>query len=160
VLAAALALFFAASPPAAVPPRVERAAAARGVEPEILAAIVMQESGFRRGLLRCVPSASGALAPFTCDMGLGQINDLWITKWGLDPNRLRRDDDYNLAVAARILGDLRRRYAAVEPTTWYSRYHSVTPKKRWPYQARIDSWLAMFRQPSVPCSPPVSVATR
>lgn len=131
--------------------QVQVAAAAQGVEPDILAAIVQVESGGRRGRVRCVPARRGSPSPVTCDYGLAQVNDLWVARWRLDPARLRSDDSYTLAVAARILSDLRRRYGG-EPS-WWGRYHSATPKLRARYEARVRVAIAALRRtcPPRPC---------
>lgn len=123
---------------------IETVATHHKVDPKLLAAIVRTESNFESGIKACWPwfSKREGVCRHTCDYGLAQINELWIRKWKLDPNRLQYDDRYNLGVAARILRLLQQEYAELEPENWFGRYHSGTPSKRAIYEGRLGTFLA------------------
>jgi hypothetical protein len=118
---------------------IRKAGTKYGVDPEVLAAIALVESDFRSGRLACWPVTLPDRCEPTCDYGLAQVNQLWITKWGLSPCRLLRDDQYNLEVASRILRDLKKRYPD-EPNYW-SRYHDSRPDHREPYEKTVMALL-------------------
>jgi hypothetical protein len=99
----------------------------------IFAAIVKQESTFRPGIKVCHGGR-------TCDYGLGQINQLWIREWDLDPHRLQHDDEYNLDTSARILSKAIRAYGKKDPKA-YSRYHDSRPDRRLVYEQLVERWI-------------------
>lgn len=110
------------------------------VEPEILTAILRQESNFESGIKACWIVHRYRTCQITCDYGIAQINELWIKKWGLDPDRLQNDDSYGIRIAARLLAILKREYGHEE--NWWGRYHSATPSKRSAYEERLHGFIA------------------
>jgi hypothetical protein len=111
------------------------------LDPITLATIVRQESNFRADISHCYNVYRRGTCAHTCDLGLAQINSVWVEKWGLNPCRLIHDDGYNLQVAARILKNLKNRYGMKEPLTWFSRYNSSVDKYRQDYQERLNGFL-------------------
>ena len=67
-----------------------------GVEPLLLVAIVRQESNFRPATKSCYIVARNRASYPTCDYGITQVNQVWVDKWGLEPERLVEDDAYAL----------------------------------------------------------------
>ena len=121
---------------------VYAAAQQYGINPLILAGIVHQESNFRSGLKQCWSVYRHHQTEVTCDYGLAQVNELWIRRWNLDPDKLQNDDAYNLCVAARILKSLRKTYEDLEPSNWWGRYHSGTPSVRATYEGKLMARMA------------------
>lgn len=111
------------------------------LDPITLATIVRQESNFRSDAKNCYVVYRHGTCVHTCDLGLAQINSVWVEKWNLNPCLLTHDDGYNLQVAARILKNLKNRYGMTEPLTWFSRYNSSVDKYRQDYQARLNTFL-------------------
>jgi soluble lytic murein transglycosylase-like protein len=114
----------------------------QGVKPRLLAAIIRRESNFRSGLKSCwTVKLRRGRTRFTCDLGIAQVNQLWVDKWKLDADRLQNEDSYNIAVAARVLGWVKK-YFGDDPN-WYARYHSGTPSLKREYAAQVGTYLAM-----------------
>jgi soluble lytic murein transglycosylase-like protein len=111
------------------------------LDPVLLAAIVRQESDYRAGLRSCWIVHRYDTCQVTCDYGLAQVNELWIKKWALDPQKLQFDDSYNIMIAARILRGLQREHGESDED-WYGRYHSGTPSKKSIYLEKLDALLA------------------
>jgi hypothetical protein len=110
------------------------------VSGRLLAAILKQESNFESGLKNCwTVQLKRGRTRFTCDLGIAQVNQLWIDKWHLNPDLLQNDDGYNIATAARILAWLKHYFP---DDGWYGRYHSNTPSKKAAYIERLDGFLA------------------
>lgn len=120
---------------------VDAASSRYGVDPQLLVAIVRQESNFRSGIKQCWVHHPRSGTVITCDYGLAQINEFWIGHWHLDADKLLNDDRYNLMVAARILRMLARLYREDEPLNWYGRYHSATPSLRAEYEDKLQPML-------------------
>lgn len=115
----------------------------QGVKPSLLAAIIRRESNFKSGLKSCwVVKLRHGRTRNTCDFGIAQVNQVWIDKWKLDPERLQNDDDYNIAVAARVLGWMKKYFGENDPH-WFARYHSGTPSLKREYAAQVGTFLAM-----------------
>jgi hypothetical protein len=125
---------------------IYRTARASELDPITLAAIVRQESNFRPDCSSCYIIYKNRSCYSTCDLGLAQINLVWVNKWGLNGCRLVHDDAYNLQVAARILKALKNRYGLEEPLTWFSRYNSATERYRDKYQGRLNVFLVQRGQ--------------
>jgi hypothetical protein len=120
--------------------RISKAIAAgaieRHIDPMVVAAIIAQESHFRRSLYVCHPNNrfEGGRA---CDAGIGQVNwQTWGAHLSLDRHRLVHDDAYNVGVVVSILSDLKRRFGRNEET-WWTRYHDSRPEKREAYFALV-----------------------
>lgn len=111
------------------------------IDPITLATIVRQESNFKADTQTCYIVYRHHTCDVTCDLGLAQINLVWVEKWGLSPCRLVYDDSYNLQVAGRILKALKNRYGMSEPLTWFSRYNSSSERFRQNYQERLNGFL-------------------
>ena len=115
----------------------------QGVKPRLLAAIIRRESNFRSGLKSCwIVKLRHGRTRFTCDLGIAQVNEVWIDKWKLDRERLQNDDGYNIAVAARVLGWMKKYFGERDPN-WYARYHSGTPSLKREYAGQISAYLAL-----------------
>jgi hypothetical protein len=119
---------------------IDRWALKYEVDPSLIVAIIRQESNFEPSLKSCWPAPWKSPEAVTCDHGLTQINETWVRKWNLDADKLVTDDEYNVAVAARILAILHRYYGQ-EPE-WYGRYHSSTPSKKRQYLSQLALILA------------------
>ena len=111
------------------------------IDPFLLAAIVRKESTFRSGLKVCYIRHAQNACFATCDLGISQINQSWVSRWHLDEDLLRYDDGYNLRVASRILSNIKRDYGDEE--TYWSRYNSSTDSSRVRYEAGVESYLAL-----------------
>jgi hypothetical protein len=112
------------------------------VDPELMVALIRIESNFQSGLKACWPAPWKGEGQTTCDHGLAQINQTWIDKWMLDPEKLVKDDSYNIYVQARILAWIKRYYGHEQ--NWYGRYHSATPSKKALYVNRLEGFLAQL----------------
>lgn len=121
---------------AAVPREAERisrlivdAALAHDLDPLLVAAIVRHESlDFRSGRQSCN-------GPRGCDLGLGQVNEVWVHELDLDAKRLQHDDRYNLRVTARLLA--RARVGHEHEPRWWSRFHDGRPSRRARYEQMV-----------------------
>lgn len=145
----------AAADPAAPPlgPMIAAAAQWAGLTPELLAAVVWVESrGWPwalnvRGQSIYPQSHAEAvrllrrLGPDGVDIGIAQIHyPIWGPALGLSPEQLL-DPWTNLHAAALIL-----RYTMILEPGWggVGRYHSATPKRKWPYaRAVAETWRAL-----------------
>jgi hypothetical protein len=110
---------------------IVEAAAEHDLDPRLVAAVVRHESHFRRGLRSCHPRG--------CDLGLGQVNELWIEELALDAERLQHDDRYNLRVTARLLAEARLGHE--DDPRWWSRFHDHRPSRRAKYESRAMVWV-------------------
>ncbi len=113
---------------------IEWAAKKTDEDPYLLAAIVYVESRFRPSQKACWEwiDWDQKVCRYTCDYGLGQVNEVWIKAWKLDADKLQNDDYYNLLIAAKILHKLRLMYGT-EPQ-WWSRYHHARDNERVKYE--------------------------
>lgn len=98
------------------------------VELKIVLAIFMQESSMRVSAINSKSS----------DYGIGQINRSNIQRLGLDKHKLLHDAAYSIEQSILILKALKQRYAAKEPTNWWTRYHSFKPSHRTKYQLLVQ----------------------
>ncbi len=104
------------------------------IDPHLMVAIGMVESRLKPGV---VSEFINKGKP-TVDRGLMQINDVWVRRWDLDPQRLIDDDGYNIWTAARLLRILKRDY---EERLWYLRYHSSWEPAKKKYTKDIRPFL-------------------
>lgn len=121
--------------------RIHAAAKQFGIDPYLMAAIVRLESNFE-SVKACWDAPWNKENPITCDWGLGQINDVWLKTWNLDPEKLLREDMYNLTVMARLLRDLYRQFGA-QDSHWYSLYHNNVQHYRDIWEAKLEAFLAL-----------------
>lgn len=110
------------------------------VDAYLMVAIIRTESNFD-SVKACHPAPRKGTDAETCDHGLAQINEVWVSQWSLDPEKLVNDDSYNIYVQARLLAWLRRYYGHEEG--WYGRYHSGHPHLKAKYLEKLDSFLAL-----------------
>ena len=105
------------------------ASEAHGLDPLLLTGILAQESHFHADVRSCLGRG--------CDLGVAQVNwETWGAELKLDRARLIHDDAYNVAVAADILADLRRRFGD-EAGRWWTRYHDRRPDRRAQYAEAV-----------------------
>lgn len=96
--------------------QIQRSARKYGLDAHLLAAILAQESGFRRS----------AVNEGSNDYGLAQINERTIAAYGFDRQRLMVDRQYAIDAGARVLADFKQRFKAREPLTYWCRYNVGT----------------------------------
>jgi hypothetical protein len=107
------------------------------IPPELFAAIIAHESGnFRPNLKVCFQRKVKSEIVVMCDHGLSQINDFW-QAGKFDFDRIREDDEYAIAVSARILGGLHKLYSEDMPTDWWATYNTVKEGPRKVYEALV-----------------------
>ncbi len=106
------------------------------VDPQIMLTITTQESRFRPGLEAHWMNRGKP----TTDRGIMQVNDVWVTRWNLDTDRLRDDDAYNIMVGARILHILKKQYGTTE-VNYFTRYNSSWPPARAKYNRALAPFL-------------------
>jgi hypothetical protein len=104
---------------------IEKSSKQYNVSPILLAAILRHESNFGVASKRC---------SYSCDYGIGQINQLWIKELKLDVKRLQHDDAYNIDVSARILAAAK----VAGDKKWWSRYHDSRPSIRRNWEAMVE----------------------
>jgi soluble lytic murein transglycosylase-like protein len=112
---------------------IEDVATKKGIPPDLMFAIVRQESHFRTGLKACRMYGNTR----RCDYGIAQVNSFWIDELELDANRLRHDDEYNLNIATDILKGVLDRHGK-EGRFAYSYYNTSDPELRVVYQTMIE----------------------
>lgn len=105
-----------------------------GIDPELFTALIAQESSFR-SIKSCYIVHRNRACEVTCDWGLAQVNDVWIKRWNLDPQRLLEDPRYNLETGARILQLLKRQYQ--EEDNFWSRYNTAHAIRRAKYEQQV-----------------------
>ena len=114
------------------------------VDPSLMASIAMVESRFRPGLEAHWINKGKP----TTDRGLMQVNQVWVDRWSLDPDKLRDDDAYNIMVAARILKIIKKQFGQNEKN-WFTRYNSSWPPARAKYtkvlypQLPLSIWMTV-----------------
>jgi hypothetical protein len=106
------------------------------LDPQVMVSIAMVESRFRSGLEAHWTNRGKP----TVDRGIMQINQVWVDRWKLDPDRLRDDDAYNINVAGRLLKSLKKQYGGTE-ANWFSRYNSGWPPARAKYNKVLAPYL-------------------
>lgn len=104
------------------------------LDPELMVAIVKVESNFVPAVMACWQSPRPG-EEFTCDHGLGQINDIWVKQWNLDVMKLVHDESYNLGVVARLLAQLKQQFG--DEPDWFGRYHSNKPARKAGYIEKL-----------------------
>lgn len=114
-----------------------RASQRYAVDPMVMLTLTTQESRFRSGLEAHWVNRGKV----TIDRGIMQVNQVWVDRWNLDPDRLRYDDAYNIMVAARILHIIQKQYGGAEPGSWYTRYNSSWPPARAKYTKAIVPFM-------------------
>lgn len=105
---------------------------------KIMAAILAQESSFRRDPQVTSRHPKGCLeVKSNCeDYGISQINfETWGSFYKLDKARLLADIDYNISIMSKILQKLKDKYG--KEKTWATRYHSFSRSHRKMYADRI-----------------------
>jgi soluble lytic murein transglycosylase-like protein len=122
------------------------------LDPKLLTAILAQESMYRINTANC--SYGIRCCDFTkvlgletnkvgydvvrscTDFGISQIHYKTAERYNLDIALLLTDPDYSVRAGAKILYDIKRRYAKHEPT-WWTRYNASSPSKRAEYEKKV-----------------------
>ncbi len=121
---------------------IDKTSAKYDVKPDILVAIIAQESAFRQGAVNCRVKADYVkrISVVSCDLGVSQINfETWGKVLKLNPCRLRSDDAYGIDAAARILARVKR--ANPDDPIWWSKYHDSREIHRNKYENLVFSRL-------------------
>lgn len=110
----------------------EEASKKYGLNPDLLRAIAKVESGFNKSAIN--RNSNGSV-----DIGLMQINSVWLNRLGLDKSKLLNDPCLNINVAAYILSDCIDRHGY----TWEAIgcYNAVSQHKRVRYSWKIHNEL-------------------
>lgn len=119
---------------------IDKVAQKYSIDPDVIVAILAQESSFRSGIISCYPRKKpNGCVVMVCDIGIAQINELWIERLNLNPCRLRLDDAYNIDVAGKILSIVRK--GNEDEANWWSRYHDGRPSRRATYELAVGRWM-------------------
>ena len=78
------------------------------INPNILTAILRQESNFKSEQKVCYIVHRHHACFQTCDLGIGQINRIWVDKWALNEQTMIVDDALNIHIAASVLSIIKR----------------------------------------------------
>ena len=97
-----------------------------GINPNLYAAILMQESGYD-------PKAVNVKSQ---DFGLSQINKNTVTAFRFSKVKLMTDIHYSIEAGAIVLHDIKLRYGKREPHYW-TRYNTSHPGKRLIYKNKV-----------------------
>lgn len=112
------------------------------LEPEMFAALIAHESGFRASEKVCYNRRDRKTneVVYMCDHGLPQVNDFfWAGKF--DFERIRTDESYAIQAGAIVLSGLYKTYGEGQPENWWSTYNSAVDKHRRVYESLV---LARF----------------
>jgi len=109
-----------------------------GINPQLFAAILMQESSYQLGAKNCKDTEAGY--EICTDYGLSQIHYKTVALYGFDKKKLTTDMEYSIKAGLRVLSDFKKRYGNKEIHYW-TRYNSSNPKARKKYQERVERWL-------------------
>lgn len=109
----------------------------------------MQESGYDQYAVnfQCGIDEKRELHCVNVDFGIAQINYLTMKSYKFDQDRLLDDLPYAVNAGAKVLAWFHRKYAKLEPNTWYCRYNVGTrPLKRvrkacFKYLKDVSRWL-------------------
>lgn len=106
------------------------------VDPKLLSAIAMQESGYTLNVEHCYRIAGR----IRCDSCMMQINDLTARSLKVSIPSLMANECTCVESGARILADLRSRYGAKEKD-WFTRYNASSKSKRRVYGRLVRRFL-------------------
>ncbi len=97
-----------------------------GINPNLYAAILMQESGYN-------PKAVNKKSQ---DFGLSQINKNTVSTFRFSKLKLMTDIPYSIEAGAIVLHDIKLRYEKKESHYW-TRYNTSHPGKRLIYKSKV-----------------------
>lgn len=130
---------------------IQKKANKHGVSPNLLSAILMQESRYQVGAVRCNGRSSHiskrkysdekSLRSTCSDFGMSQIHRKTIKAFSFNTSRLVTEKKYSIEAGAIVLSDFKRMYGKKEPKRWWSRYNSSTPMKRRQYERSVKRFL-------------------
>jgi hypothetical protein len=113
------------------------------IDPNILVAILRQESNFEPGQNVCYIVHRHHACFTTCDVGVSQINKVWLDKWSLNEEDMVKNDALNIHIAARVLSIIKRQFG--EEENWFSRYNTSGPRRAI-YEASVKDYLAAIEE--------------
>jgi hypothetical protein len=114
-----------------------------GISAKVLAALLMQESGYKIAAknVKCGTSiTSGERDCVIVDFGIGQINHKTIETFKFDKRKLLSDLTYSVEAAALVLADFKRMYGHKEQDYW-TRYNSGNRSKREVYKSLVARYM-------------------
>ena len=101
------------------------------LKPNILTAIIRQESNFKMG----------AFNKKSKDFGLTQINVKTIGNFNFDKNKIMTNIPYSIEAGAIVLSDFKKRYFKKEGYGYWCRYNTSNPIKRQNYRKLVSKFL-------------------
>jgi soluble lytic murein transglycosylase-like protein len=113
-----------------------------GIDPNIVVAIIAQESMFRAvSTRRQVIDRQAGLIYEYFDLGLMQVNIGTARGYGFDIDRLLVDDEYQIRAGIRVLADKIKICETLYPENPWGCYHSTTFKYHSAYVTNVRRWL-------------------
>ena len=110
---------------------IDKEASWYDIDPFTVAAIIAQESRFKKHSISCTIRS--------CDWGITQINDAVISERHIDKIRLINDDLYAIHIAFTMLYFLHTKYS--NEINYWSRYHDSRPKQRLTYEVMVNELM-------------------
>ena len=112
---------------------IHRMTKKHNVPSRIYTAILMQESGYRLNIKRCINN-------FCSDFGMSQIYYKTAKSFGFDIKRLTTDLNYSIEAGVIVLADFKNRYYKREKY-WWTRYNTSNKKKRNIYRKLVERYM-------------------
>ena len=100
-----------------------------GVDPRLIAAILMQESNYKLD----------AVNKYSADYGIAQINKQTMRKLKLNKKRLLSDLDYSVSAGVQVLASFKK--YSTKDFKWWGRYHNRHLKEKIKYITMVSRYL-------------------